>query len=77
MVRIWRRRERRRFFPLHGWHNLGRPIKMESNDYQVLQGKWAKVNGMILEKASVWYTVINLLEKRKLNATAVITHHVA
>ena len=56
-------------------HAHGRPIKMESNDYMVLQRKWAKINGMILEKASVWYTVIDLMSKHKIDLKPVITHH--
>lgn len=58
-------------------HAHGRPIKMESNDYMVLQSKWAKINGMVLQKAGVWFTVIDLLTKRKIDLKPVITHHLS
>ncbi|MDQ1279322.1 MAG: L-iditol 2-dehydrogenase, partial [Thermoproteota archaeon] len=58
-------------------HAHGRPIKIESSDYMLLQSKWAKINGMVLEKASVWFTVIDLLSKHKMDLKPVITHRLS
>jgi len=53
------------------------PIKLDSSDYMTLQRSWAKVNGMVLEKRSVWFTVIDLMKRRDLGLKPVITHHVS
>lgn len=57
-------------------HGVIRPIPLDSSDYLMLQRKWAKINAMVLEKSSVWFTVIDLLTRRKIDLTPVITHHV-
>lgn len=58
-------------------HGADRPIKLSSSDYMMLQSKWAKINAMVLEKSSVWFTVIDLMKKRKIDLKPVITHHVS
>jgi threonine dehydrogenase-like Zn-dependent dehydrogenase len=57
-------------------HGETHPIKLDSGDYMMLQSKWAKINAIVLEKSSVWFTVIELMKKRKIDLKQVITHHV-